>query len=112
VAGAGAVVAGAVDVGSGSEVDAGAGAGVGTDVDDGTARAALATHADDKVGRSTTAVPTTITTAATARSFLARSLSTVLCDESCEAERHPRRGVRRDPVSLPTPRSGTRSAGV
>jgi hypothetical protein len=43
------------------------------------------------------------TTSAMARTGCTRRLGMRFCDESCEAERHPRRGVRRDSVPLPTP---------
>lgn len=50
----------------------------------------------------TAARTTTAMTATRARTFFPNPLGMRFDDEGCEAKRHPRRGVRRDPVSLPT----------
>jgi uncharacterized membrane protein len=57
-------------------------------------------------------IATARTTAVTARASCRSCLGTVLYDESSKAKRHPRRGVRRDSVSLLTPTADVRADSV
>ena len=115
VGGTGAVVKGAV-VGSSAVVvdtELASVAGDGDAIDSRGLRVRIVlVSVDDDFGRSDTTRPTAMTAVARTRIVFGRALSTVLCDESCEAVRRPRREVRRDPVSLPAPTTDARCGGV